>query len=122
MFHLIDIQRVRHPRLQKFTYKSIKAFKIKSRINFFLIAKHLTKSVKKTDVFPSIVEHLRTTKSTFHYFSYSDTPCLQTLFFLFKLAIRCTKELFVLTVNRSLVGTLMMTIGDVSLSIAISIS
>ena len=48
----------------------------------------------------------------------SDTRCLQTLFLLFKCAIRCTKELFVSTANRSLGGTF-MTIGDVSLSIAI---
>ena len=53
MFDLIDIQRVRHPRLQKFTYET-KAFKMKSRIDFFLIAKNLTNSVKTTDVFPSI--------------------------------------------------------------------
>ena len=50
----------------------------------------------------------------------SDTHCSQTLFLLFKCAIHCTKELFVSTANRSLVGTL-MTIGDVSLSIAILI-
>ena len=53
MFDLIDIQRVRHPRLQKFTYES-KACKMKSRIDLFLIAKNLTNCVKTTDVFPSI--------------------------------------------------------------------
>ena len=53
MFDLIDIQRVRHPKLRKFTYES-KAIRMKSRIDYFLLAKNLTKNVKKTDVFPSI--------------------------------------------------------------------
>lgn len=34
MFDLVDIQRVRHPKLQKFTYES-KFLKVKSRIDFF---------------------------------------------------------------------------------------
>ena len=41
MFDLVDIQRMRHPKLGKFTYKS-KSFKVKSRIDFFLIAKKLS--------------------------------------------------------------------------------
>ena len=54
MFDLIDIQRIRHPQLCKFTYAS-KAIGMKSRINFFLLVKNLTKSVKKTEIYPSIV-------------------------------------------------------------------
>ena len=38
MFDLVDIQRMRHPKLRKFTYES-KSLKLKSRIDFFLIAK-----------------------------------------------------------------------------------
>ena len=53
MFDLIDIQRVRHPKLRKFTYES-KAIGMKSRIDYFLLAKNLTKSVKKTEIYPSI--------------------------------------------------------------------
>ena len=53
MFDLIDIQRIRHPKLCKFTYAS-KAIRMKSRIDFFLLAKNLTKSVKKTEIYPSI--------------------------------------------------------------------
>ena len=49
MFDLIDIQRARHPKLSKFTYES-KAKGMKSRIDFFLMAKNLTKSVKKTNL------------------------------------------------------------------------
>ena len=37
MFDLVDIQRMRHPKLRKFTYES-KSLKLKSRIDFFLIA------------------------------------------------------------------------------------
>ena len=40
MFDLVDIQRMRHPKLRKFTYES-KSLKVKSRIDFFLIAKNL---------------------------------------------------------------------------------
>jgi len=53
MFDLVDIQRVRHPDLRKFTYES-KALKMNSRIDFFPVAKSLTKSVKKTEIYPSI--------------------------------------------------------------------
>ena len=53
MFDLVDIQRVRHPKLQKFTYES-KSLKVKSRIDFFLVAKNLTLSVKNTQIFPAI--------------------------------------------------------------------
>lgn len=53
MFDLVDIQRVRHPKLFKFTYES-KSLKMKSRLDFFLVAKTLTRSVKKTEIYPSI--------------------------------------------------------------------
>ena len=55
MFDLVDIQRVRHPnpKLRKFTYES-KSLKVKSRLDFFLVAKNLTRSVKKSEIYPSI--------------------------------------------------------------------
>ena len=53
MFDLVDIQRARHPKLRKFTYES-KSLKVKSRIDFFLVAKNLTLSVKSTRIYPSI--------------------------------------------------------------------
>ena len=53
MFDLMDIQRARHPKLCKFTCKS-KAKGMKSRIDFFLMATNLAKSVKKTEIYPSI--------------------------------------------------------------------
>lgn len=53
MFDLVDIQRVRHPKLGKFTYES-KSLKVKSRIDFFLVAKNFTLSVKNTEIYPAI--------------------------------------------------------------------
>jgi len=53
MLDLVDIQRVRHPKLRKFTYES-KSLKLKSRIDFFLIAKTFTIKVKTTEIYPSI--------------------------------------------------------------------
>ena len=53
MFKIKDIQRARHPKLDKFAYES-KAKGMKSRIDFFLMTKNLTKSVKKTEIYPSI--------------------------------------------------------------------
>lgn len=50
---LVDIQRTRHPKLNAFSYVS-KALGVKSRIDFFLVAKHLTKFVKKVDIQTSI--------------------------------------------------------------------
>ena len=41
---LVDIQRTRYPNVNKFSYRS-KTLGVKSRIDFFLISKHLTKSV-----------------------------------------------------------------------------
>ena len=52
MFDLVDIQRVHHPKLRKFKKES-KSLKVKSRLDFFLVAKNLT-SVKKSEIYPSI--------------------------------------------------------------------
>ena len=52
-FDLVDIQRLRHPRLQKYSYES-KSVNLKSRIDFFLLAKNLTQYVKKSEIYPSI--------------------------------------------------------------------
>ena len=52
-FDLVDIQRVRHPQLRKYSYVS-KALKLKSRIDFFLVAQNLTRFVKKSDIYPSV--------------------------------------------------------------------
>ena len=53
MFDLIDIQRIRHPKLRKFTYES-KSLRLKSRIDFFLIAKDLSVNIKKSEILPAI--------------------------------------------------------------------
>ena len=53
MFDLIDNQRVRHPKLRKFTYES-KSLCLKSRIDFFVIAKDLTVNIKKSEILPAI--------------------------------------------------------------------
>ena len=53
MFDLVDIQRMRHPKLHKFTYES-KSLKLKSGIDFFLVAKYLTWHVKNSEICPSI--------------------------------------------------------------------
>ena len=53
LFDLIDIQRVRHPKLRKFTYES-KSLRLKSRIDFFLIAKDLTVYIKKSEILSAI--------------------------------------------------------------------
>ena len=52
-FDLEDVQRLRHPRLRKYSYES-KSLKLKSRIDFFLVAKNLTQYVKKSEIYPSI--------------------------------------------------------------------
>ena len=52
-FDLVDIQRLRHPRLRKYSYES-KSLKLKSRIEFFLVAKNLTQYVKKSEIYPSL--------------------------------------------------------------------
>ena len=38
IFDLIDIQKVKHPKLRKYSYES-KALKVKSRIDFFWLPK-----------------------------------------------------------------------------------
>ena len=53
-FDLVDIQRLQHPRLKKYTYES-KALKVRSRIDFFLVTKNLTRYVKKSEIHSSIV-------------------------------------------------------------------
>ena len=50
-FDRVDIQRLRHPRLRNYTYES-KSLKLKSRIDFFLVAKSLTQHVKKARSIP----------------------------------------------------------------------
>ena len=52
-FDLVDIQRLRHPRLRKYSYES-KVLKLKSRIDFFLVTKNLTQHVKKSEIYLSI--------------------------------------------------------------------
>ena len=54
MFDLVDIQRVRHPKLGKFTYESNFQLKVKTRIDFFLVIKNFTLSVKSTRIYPAI--------------------------------------------------------------------
>lgn len=49
-FDLVDIQKVRHPQLRKYSYVS-KALELKSRIDFFLVAQNLTRFVKKRVIF-----------------------------------------------------------------------
>ena len=50
---LVDIQRERHPKLRKYSYEW-KALKVKSRIDFLLVAKNFTQFVKKSEIYPSI--------------------------------------------------------------------
>ena len=52
-FDLIDIYRARHPNLQLFSYES-KSLQVKSRIDFFLVAKSLVKYVSKVGITVSI--------------------------------------------------------------------
>ena len=52
-FDLIDIYRDRHPNLQLFSYES-KSLQVKSRIDFFLVAKSLVKYVSKVGITVSI--------------------------------------------------------------------
>ena len=60
VFDLVDVQRVRHPKSRKFTYES-KAIGMKSRIDFFLLAKNPTKSVKKSihQLHPTTTQFIR---------------------------------------------------------------
>lgn len=52
-FDLIDIYRARHPNSQLFSYES-KSLQVKSRIDFFLVAKSLVKYVSKVGITVSI--------------------------------------------------------------------
>ena len=52
-FRLSRYPKVTAPRLKKYTYES-KALKVRSRIDFFLVAKNLTRYVKKSEIHPSI--------------------------------------------------------------------
>ena len=49
MFDLIDVQITKHPNVNKYSYES-KPLKMKSRIDYFLMAKHLTQYVQKADI------------------------------------------------------------------------
>ena len=53
IFDLIDIQRARYPNLNTYSYVS-KALNVKSRLDFILIAKNLSKFVKSTGIKASI--------------------------------------------------------------------
>ena len=53
MFDLFDIQKVKHPTVNIYSYES-KALKMKSRNDFFLVAKQLSKYVHKADIESSI--------------------------------------------------------------------
>ena len=66
IFDLVDIQRVKHPNINKYSYES-KALKMRSRINFFLIAKNLTKYVQKVDIQSSIAPDHRTVHLSLHW-------------------------------------------------------
>ena len=58
-FDLIDIQRARYPNLNTYSYVS-KALNVKSRLNFILIAKNLSKFVKSTGIKASIAPDHKT--------------------------------------------------------------
>ena len=53
MFDFIDIQRMKNPNVNKYSYES-KPLKMKSIIDYFLIAKHLIQYVRKADIQASI--------------------------------------------------------------------
>ena len=66
IFDLVDIQRVEHSNTNKYSYES-KALKMRSRIDFFLIAKNLTKYVQKVDIQLSIARDHRTVYLSLHW-------------------------------------------------------
>jgi len=47
IFDLVDIQRVKHPNINKYSYVS-KALKVRSRVDLFLVPRNLTKYVQKS--------------------------------------------------------------------------
>ena len=53
ILNLIDIQRIKHSNVDKYSRES-KALKMKSKIDYFLMAKNLTKYVHKVDIQSSI--------------------------------------------------------------------
>ena len=53
IFDIVNIQRVKHPKLRKYSYES-KSLGVKSRIDFFLVAKNLQKYVKTIRIYPAI--------------------------------------------------------------------
>ena len=53
MLDLVDIQRAKYSKLRKYSYES-KSLGVKSRIDFFLIAKNLEKYVKSSAIVPAI--------------------------------------------------------------------
>ena len=59
IFDPVDIQRVKHPNIKQIPYVS-KALIMRSRIDFFLVAKNLTKYVKKVDIQSSIAPDHKT--------------------------------------------------------------
>jgi len=65
-FDLVDIQRVKHPNINKYSYIS-KALKITSRIYFFLVARNLTKYVQKVDIQSPIAPDHKTVLLSLHW-------------------------------------------------------
>ena len=66
IFDLVDIQRFKHPNINKYSYVS-KALKMRSRIDFFLVAKNLTKYVQKVDIQSSIAPDHKTVFLSLHW-------------------------------------------------------
>ena len=66
IFDLVDIQRVKHPNINKYLYVS-KALKMRSRIDYFLVTKNLTKYVQEVDIQPSIVPDHKTVFLSLHW-------------------------------------------------------
>ena len=58
-FDLIDIYRTRHPNSQHFSYES-KSLQVRSRIDFFLVAKFLVKFVSNVGITTSIAPDHKT--------------------------------------------------------------
>ena len=75
-FDLVDIQRVRHPQLRKYSYVS-KALKLKSRIDFFLVAQNLTRFLKKSDIYSFVAPDHQAIYMSFSW--RNETPCVPGL-------------------------------------------
>ena len=52
-FAIDDIQRLLHPGMQNYTYE-LKSLKVRSRMDFFLVAKNVTQFVKKSEIDPPV--------------------------------------------------------------------